>query len=59
MIPKQGERRRFEMQFRHKKHRKRLSKMRDMQIRNSNRITEIALRKLNKETKKMQKFKQK
>ena len=35
-----------------KKHRKRLSKMRDMKIRNSDRITKLALRELNKETKK-------
>ena len=40
-----------------KKHRKRLSKMRDMKIRNSNRIIELALQKLTR-TQKMQKEEQ-
>ena len=47
-ISKQGERGRSETQFRPKK---RISKMRDMQIRNSNKIIKLALRKLNKKTK--------
>ena len=39
------------MQFRHKNTKKMLSKMRGMKIRNSDIITELALRKLNKEKK--------
>ena len=35
-----------ETQFRNKKHQKKLSKTRDIQIRNSDRITKLALRKL-------------
>jgi len=50
-IPKRGERGRSKMQFRHKNTKKMLSKMRGMQIRNSDIITELALRKLNKEKK--------
>jgi len=49
-IPKLDERGHSETQFRHKKLRKRLRKMRDMQIINSNRIIELTLQKLNKET---------
>jgi len=45
MIPNQGERGHFETQL-HNKNRKRLSKMRDIQIRNSNKITKLALQKL-------------
>ena len=52
MIPKRGEKGRSEMRFRYKKHQKRLSKTRDMQIKNLDRITELILWKLNKETKK-------
>jgi len=48
-IPYQGERGHSETQFRDKKHRKRLSKIRDIQIRNSERITELELWKLNKD----------
>ena len=49
-IPKRGERGHSETQFRHKKYRKRLSEMRNMKIRNSDKITKLTLRKLNKET---------
>ena len=38
------------MQFWHKKHWKRISKTRDMKIRNLDRITKLEMRKLNKET---------
>ena len=56
-IPNCGKRGYSETQFRHKKHQKRLSKMRDMQIRNSDIITELALRKLTR-TQKMRKEEQ-
>ena len=45
-IPNRGERGHSETQFRNKKHQKKLSKTRDIQIRNSDRITKLALRKL-------------
>jgi len=45
-IPNWGERGHSETQFRHKKHWKRLSKTKNMQIKNSDRIIELALQKL-------------
>ena len=56
-IRNRGERGHSKTQFRHTKNRKRLSKMRNMQIRNSKRITESALWKLTR-TQKMQKEEQ-